>query len=89
MDSWEKLKKHMRKAFLPHNYTRMMYQRLQNLHQGTRSVDDYTTDFYQLVSRNDLAETDDKLISQYIGGLRPQFQDILNMFDLFFVLNAH
>ena len=66
-----------------------MYQKLQNLHQGTRLVDDYMTDFYQLVSRNDLAETDDQLVSRYIGGLRPQFQDTLNMFDLFSVSDAH
>ena len=26
LESWEKLKKHMRATFLPHNYTRLMYQ---------------------------------------------------------------
>ncbi|KAH7836443.1 hypothetical protein Vadar_001255 [Vaccinium darrowii] len=64
ISSWEKLKKKMRVAFLPHNYSRLMYQRLQNLRQNSRSVDDYTTEFHQLVARNDLAETEEQLVSR-------------------------
>jgi hypothetical protein len=33
---WDKMKKHMRSAFLPCNYTRTLYQRLQNLRQENR-----------------------------------------------------
>ncbi|GJY95271.1 putative nucleotidyltransferase, ribonuclease H [Tanacetum coccineum] len=58
-----------------------MYQRLQNLKQGTKSVEDYTTEFYQLIARNDIQETDDQLVSRYIGGLRVQIMDSVNMFD--------
>jgi hypothetical protein len=89
ISSWEKLKKKMRVAFLPHNYSRLMYQRLQNLRQSSRSVDDYTTEFHQLVARNDLAETDEQLVSRYVGGLREQFQFTLNMFELFSVSDAY
>ncbi|KAH7861284.1 hypothetical protein Vadar_024174 [Vaccinium darrowii] len=64
ISSWEKLNKKMRVAFLPHNYSRLMYQRLQNLRQNSRSVDDYTTKFHQLVARNDLAETEEQLVSR-------------------------
>ncbi|GJV41642.1 putative reverse transcriptase domain-containing protein [Tanacetum coccineum] len=58
-----------------------MYQRLQNLKRGTKSVQDYTTEFYQLIARNDIQETDDQLVSRYIGGLRVQIMDSVNMFD--------
>ncbi|GJY77676.1 putative reverse transcriptase domain-containing protein [Tanacetum coccineum] len=49
--------------------------------EGTKSVEDYTTEFYQLIARNDIQETDDQLVSRYIGGLRVQIMDSVNMFD--------
>ncbi|GKA14812.1 putative nucleotidyltransferase, ribonuclease H [Tanacetum coccineum] len=79
--SWRKMKKLLKENFIPHNYQRLMYQRLQNLKQGTKSVEDYTTEFYQLIARNDIQETDDQLVSRYIGGLRVQIMDSVNMFD--------
>ncbi|KAF7137217.1 hypothetical protein RHSIM_Rhsim07G0165900 [Rhododendron simsii] len=87
--SWEKLLKHMRASFLPHNYTRSLYQQLQNLRQGSKSVDDYTQEFYQLLARNDLSESQDQLVSRYIGGMREQFQDALNFYDPVSVSEAH
>jgi hypothetical protein len=47
--SWEKLMKKMRPTFLPHNYLRTMYQRLQNWNQGSKSVDEYTEEFHKLL----------------------------------------
>ncbi|GJY28283.1 putative nucleotidyltransferase, ribonuclease H [Tanacetum coccineum] len=79
--SWMKMKKLMRTNFILHNYQRLMYQRLQNLKQGTKSVEDYTTEFYQLIARNDIQETGDQLVSHYIDGLRVQIMDFVNMFD--------
>ncbi|GJZ77802.1 reverse transcriptase domain-containing protein [Tanacetum coccineum] len=49
--------------------------------RGTMSVKDYRTEFYQLIARNDIQETDDQLVSRYIGGLRVQIMDSVNMFD--------
>ncbi|GJS97413.1 putative reverse transcriptase domain-containing protein [Tanacetum coccineum] len=68
--SWKKMKKLLRENFIPHNYQRLMYQLLQNLNQGTKLVEDYTTKFYQLIARNDIQETEYQLVSRYIGGLR-------------------
>ncbi|KAK1414879.1 hypothetical protein QVD17_30640 [Tagetes erecta] len=84
-----KMKKCLRSAFLPHNFQRLMYQRLQNLKQGSKSVDDYTTEFYQLVARNDIQETEEQLVSRYIGGLRVQILESVNMFDPETVAEAH
>ncbi|PKI41945.1 hypothetical protein CRG98_037695 [Punica granatum] len=87
--SWEKINKNKRAAFLPYNFQRIMYQRLRNLRQGGRSVDDYTNEFYQLVARNKLEETEDQLVASYIGGLRVQLQDTVNLFDHVSVSSAH
>ncbi|KAJ9547362.1 hypothetical protein OSB04_019905 [Centaurea solstitialis] len=80
-DMGEDEKKNLRANFLPHNFQRMMYQRLQNLKQGARSVDDYTTEFYKLIARNDIQESEAYLVSRYIGGLRGQIMDSVNLFD--------
>ena len=61
--SWEKMKKHLCAMFLPYNYQRLMYQRLQNLRQEARSVEDYTTKLYQLISRNKVHEIKDQLMA--------------------------
>ncbi|CAA7058263.1 unnamed protein product [Microthlaspi erraticum] len=79
--SWEKLKKHLRHTFLPHNYDRTMYNRLQNLKQGNRSVDEYATEFSQLLTRNELYDSQIQLVSRFIGGLRPQLKSALAQFD--------
>jgi hypothetical protein len=62
--------KKMRPAFLPHNYLQTMYKRLQNWSQGSKSVDEYTEEFHKLLARVDLSESDDQLVSRYIGGLQ-------------------
>jgi hypothetical protein len=87
--SWEKLMKKMRPAFLPYNYLRTMYQRLQNWNQGSKSVDEYTEEFHKLLTRVDLSESDEQLVSRYIGGLRTQIQDTVNLFDPVNISSAH
>ena len=79
----------MRATFLPYNYMHTLYQQLHNLRQGTQSIDEYTREFYQLVARVDLADSEDQLVSRYIGGMRQQFQDTLNLFDPISVFEAH
>jgi hypothetical protein len=54
-----------------------MYQQLQNCSQGLKSVDEYTEEFHKLLSRVDLSESDEQLVSRYIGGLRPQILELL------------
>ncbi|GJR45652.1 putative reverse transcriptase domain-containing protein [Tanacetum coccineum] len=65
-----KMKKLLRENTIPHNYQWLMYQRLQNVKQGTKSIEDYTAKIYQLIERNDIHKTNDQLVSLYIAGLR-------------------
>ena len=87
--TWEKLTKHLRQTFLPHNYERTMYTRLQNLRQGNRSVDDYAEEFALLLTRNEINESQVQLVSRFIGGLRPQLQTAMAQFDPFTIGEAH
>ncbi|XP_022841858.1 uncharacterized protein LOC111365534 [Olea europaea var. sylvestris] len=83
------MKKQLKAAFLPFNYSRTLYQHLQNLRQGNRSVDAYSIEFYPLIARNDVGESEDQLVARYIGGLRLNLQDVVNMFSPISVSEAH
>ncbi|XP_020877200.1 uncharacterized protein LOC110227444 [Arabidopsis lyrata subsp. lyrata] len=87
--SWEQLKKKLKATFLPHNYDRTMYTRLQNLKQGSRSVDEYAEEFYLLLTRNELYDSQVQLVSRFIGGLRAQIQNSMSQFDPATVAEAH
>ena len=41
IDSWEDMKREMRARFVPPHYTRDLFKKLQELKQGTKSVDEY------------------------------------------------
>ena len=49
--TWEKLKREMRKNFLPYNYDQLMFQRFQNLKERNRTVEDYATEFFMVINR--------------------------------------
>lgn len=89
INQWDKFRKYLEREFLPFNYDRLLYQKFQNLRQGMRTVDAYSTEFYELLTRLDNHETPDQLVSRYIGGLRVQFQDTLNLFCPTTVSEAH
>ena len=52
-------------------------------------MDDYTTEFYQLIIINEIQEMEDQLVSRYIRGLKLQIQDTVNMFDPVNMSAAH
>ncbi|XP_062145847.1 uncharacterized protein LOC133853838 [Alnus glutinosa] len=86
---WEKMKIKMKSHFLPFGYTQTLFQRLHSLRQGMRSVDDYTEEFYQLIARNDLSETEEQMVARYLGGLRQPLQDALSLHSLWTVSEAY
>ncbi|XP_021757878.1 uncharacterized protein LOC110722896 [Chenopodium quinoa] len=67
--SWEKLKKHMNKAFVPKDYLQDAYLKLNSLKQGTMSVEKYTREFEKLSIMSGIEEAPEHKIPRYIGGL--------------------
>lgn len=80
ISSWSKLCKHLEWAFLPYNYEQSLFQKLHTLRQNTRSVNDYTKEFFDLVMRIDVRDSEPKLVVRYIAGLHSTLQDTLSMF---------
>lgn len=78
--TWDKLKNEMQKKFLPYNYDQLMFQKFQNLRQGSRSVEDYATDFFRMINRLEVRDTEEQLTMRFVGGLCQQIQHTLNLF---------
>ncbi|VFQ86920.1 unnamed protein product [Cuscuta campestris] len=58
VDSWQKMRSLLKKKFLPTEYSRENFAKLQTLRQGTKSVEDYTREFEELLLMCDLQENE-------------------------------
>ncbi|KAJ4946663.1 hypothetical protein NE237_019505 [Protea cynaroides] len=86
--TWDELKCELRREFLQFYYQQLMYQRLHKLVQGTKSVAQYTDEFYKLLSRNSLKDTPEQLVARYLTGLKPSIQDTLLVHTFYSVSEA-
>lgn len=66
-----------------------MFQKLQNLRQGPRSVDDYATEFFKMINRVEVCDTEEQLTMRFVGGLRQQIKHTLNLFRPQTISKAH
>ncbi|GKD00951.1 putative CCCH-type zinc finger family protein, partial [Tanacetum coccineum] len=57
--------------------------------QGIRTIVEYTEEFYELVSRNDLSDSEEQLVSRYLGGLRQSIQDVLCLYTFWTVSEVY
>lgn len=89
IQTWEKLKKHLHATFLPHNYDPLTYNKLKNLKQGSRSVEEYAEEFSLLLTRTEIFDSEEQLVSRFIRGLRPQLQNAMAQFDPATIAEAH
>ncbi|OMO89308.1 Retrotransposon gag protein [Corchorus capsularis] len=79
IDTWLGLKSFMRKRFVPSFYTNGLYQELQSLRQGTRSVDEYFSEMMLLMSRAEVDEAAQATIARFLAGLNREIHDIVEM----------
>ncbi|KAK9212423.1 hypothetical protein WN943_001805 [Citrus x changshan-huyou] len=54
--TWEKMKKELKRKFLPDNYRQDIYLKFHNFRQKELSVEDYTAEFNNLMMKCDLVE---------------------------------
>ncbi|KAL4187889.1 hypothetical protein AMTRI_Chr09g21250 [Amborella trichopoda] len=67
ISSWEEIKSRMKEKFLPVDYTQLFFSQFSNLRQETKRLAEYTKDFYKLMVRNGMQETEKQLVSSYIN----------------------
>ena len=79
VDTWEQMKSIMRKRFIPSHYYRDLYQRLQGLTQGARSVEDYHKEMEVTMIRANVEEDREATMARFLQGLN---RDIANVVEL-------
>ena len=77
--TWEKMKKELKKKFLPDTYRQNNFLKLHNLRQGTRSIDEYTEEFDLLTMRCGVTEEEEQTVARYLGGMRREIHDVVSL----------
>jgi hypothetical protein len=71
----------MRARFVSSYYTRDLINKLQQLKQGARSVEEYSQELQIGMLRCNLEEREDAAMAQFFAGLNREIQDILEYKD--------
>ncbi|RVW21501.1 Transposon Ty3-I Gag-Pol polyprotein [Vitis vinifera] len=79
IETWEEMKATMRRQFVPSHYYRDLYQKLQSLTQGYRSVDDYHKEMEITMIWANVEEDREATMARFLNGLN---RDIANVVEL-------
>jgi len=72
--SWLDLKLCMRSRFVPPHYRNKLLLKLQRLHQGSRSVDEYFKDLEVTLTKINMHESEESMIARFVSGLREKYK---------------
>ena len=77
--TWDKLKEHLRRKYVPSSYKQQLFVQWSTLRQGTRSVADYIQEWERLVVLCNIADSEEMRIGKFIGGLREDLREKLEV----------
>ena len=72
--TWRTMKQVMRDRFVPPNYVRSLYDKLQNLRQGTMTVDEYYKEMELILQRARVREEAEQTMQRFLSGLHTKFE---------------
>ncbi|XP_026395740.1 uncharacterized protein LOC113290343 [Papaver somniferum] len=72
--TWERIRNLMRLKFLPQDYRQQLFLKLQSCRQRARLVEEYVAEFYNLIARNQLKESEEQLVARFIDELNNLIQ---------------
>ena len=79
METWDEMKRVMRRRFVPSHYYWDLYLKLQGLHQGNRSVDEYYKEMEMAMITANVEEDREATMARYLNGLN---REIANTIEL-------
>ena len=79
VETWEEMKRVMRKKFVSTYYYRELYNKLQNLRQGNRSVKEYYKEMKVAMNRANIEEDREATMARFLAGLNRQIQNVVEL----------
>ncbi|KAK1682411.1 hypothetical protein QYE76_043259 [Lolium multiflorum] len=88
IDTWEEMKEEMQAHFVPAHYMTDLFNKLQKLKQGTKTVDEFYKEMELTMMRANIQESENQTIARFSNGLKypikwiVEFQKYSNMVEL-------
>jgi len=79
--SWNNLKECMRMRFVPPPYRKELLLKLQRLHQGPRTIDEYFKDLETTLTKINMHDNEESKIAKFVSDLRREIQDIVELYE--------
>mgnify|MGYP003365876400 CR=1 FL=1 len=79
ISTWNEMKAVMRRRFIPTHYHRELFNRLQNLTQGNRSVEDYHKEMEVAMIRSNIEEDREATMARFLAGLDPNIANVVEL----------
>ncbi|CAO2837812.1 unnamed protein product [Amaranthus hypochondriacus] len=77
--SWAKLKKKLRRKYVPSNYTQQLSMKWNTLTQGNKTVAQYIQEWEKLYVLCDVNDSEDMRVGKFLGGLREDLRMKLSL----------
>jgi len=71
----------MRARFVPPHYRKELLLKLQQLHQGPMSVDEYFKDLEVTLTKINRHETEESKLVRFVSGLRREIQYVVELYE--------
>ena len=79
--TWRTMKQVMRDRFVPPNYVRSLYDKLQNLRQGTMTVDEYFKEMELILQRARVREEPEQTMQRFLSGLQYKIRSVVRHYN--------
>ena len=79
VETWEEMKRVMRKRFVPTYYYRELYNKLHNLRQGNQSMEEYYKEMEVAIARANIEEDQEATMARFLAGLNWEIQNVVKL----------
>ena len=79
VSTWEELKTIMKKRYVPKHYYRELFNHLQMITQGTKSVEEYHKELEMTMIRANVNEDEEVTMSRFLNGLNRYIANVVEL----------